>query len=57
MDHFKPATASIGVGHFQAGDKTVDDILARADAASYCAKQDGRNRVITDEDEPQPGTG
>ncbi|NWN84271.1 MAG: diguanylate cyclase [Halomonas sp.] len=34
-------TASIGVGHFQAGDKTVDDILARASgSASMVACRD-----------------
>lgn len=50
-------TASIGVDHFQPGDKGIDGVLARADAASYRAKQGGRNRVITDEDEPRSDTG
>ena len=38
-------TASIGVSEIKAADKTPDDILERADAALYEAKQSGRNRV------------
>ncbi|GHE21787.1 hypothetical protein GCM10017767_23080 [Halomonas urumqiensis] len=41
-------TASIGISHFQPGDHAIDDILARADAASYRAKKAGRNRVVSD---------
>lgn len=43
-------TASIGVSHFHQGDKTIDDILSRADTASYRAKQSGRNKVEGDAD-------
>ncbi|HEX2449225.1 MAG TPA: diguanylate cyclase [Methyloceanibacter sp.] len=38
-------TWSVGVGEGRAGD-TVDQILARADAALYDAKLGGRNRVV-----------
>lgn len=43
-------TASIGVSHFSEGDVTIDDVLNRADAASYRAKQSGRNKVDGDVD-------
>jgi two-component system, cell cycle response regulator len=39
-------TWSIGVGEGRPGD-TVDQILARADAALYNAKSGGRNRVVS----------
>ncbi len=38
-------TWSLGVGEGRAGD-SVDQILARADAALYDAKLQGRNRVV-----------
>ena len=38
-------TASIGVSEVQATDKNPGDILERADAALYEAKQSGRNRI------------
>jgi diguanylate cyclase (GGDEF)-like protein len=38
-------TASVGVATWQAGDRTVDAVLKRADAALYQAKAGGRNRV------------
>jgi len=44
------STASIGVSHFHQGDNTIDDILSRADMASYQAKQSGRNKVEGDAD-------
>ncbi|WP_386081917.1 diguanylate cyclase [Vreelandella sp. F11] len=43
-------TASIGVSHFHQEDTTIDDVLNRADAESYRAKQRGRNKVEGDVD-------
>ena len=40
------ATVSIGVASIEAGDKSYEDTLKRADAALYQAKRDGKNRVI-----------
>jgi diguanylate cyclase (GGDEF)-like protein len=40
-------TASIGVSDYRAGDRPAD-LLARADAALYRAKHEGRNRVVLD---------
>ena len=37
---------SIGVTNLLAGDQNVDDMLKRADAALYAAKNAGRNRVV-----------
>lgn len=46
-------TASIGVDGFQPGDTGIDAILARADAACYRAKRDGRNRVVASPAAPE----
>ncbi|MDH2915307.1 MAG: PAS domain S-box protein [Gallionella sp.] len=40
-----PVTISIGIAMFNAGDTTVESIMARADAALYRAKESGRNRI------------
>ncbi|QYJ78324.1 GGDEF domain-containing protein [Shewanella acanthi] len=40
------ATVSIGVASFEAGDKSYEDALRRADAALYQAKRNGKNQVI-----------
>lgn len=50
-------TASFGVAAYRSGDDE-ETLLRRADDALYCAKESGRNRVITEEDSPQqPVTG
>jgi len=41
-------TASVGVAALEFPDDTPDLILKRADQALYCAKRDGRNRVVAD---------
>lgn len=45
-------TTSIGVA-MRRGDETLDQLLARADAALYAAKHAGRNRVVPADGEPQ----
>ena len=41
-------TASVGVAALEFPDDTPEVILKRADQALYCAKRDGRNRVVAD---------
>ena len=41
-------TASVGVASLEFPDDTPELILKRADQALYCAKRDGRNRVVFD---------
>ncbi|EHP42723.1 diguanylate cyclase [Cupriavidus basilensis OR16] len=38
-------TASLGLASIEAGEATLDELLARADSALYRAKAEGRNRV------------
>ena len=38
-------TVSIGVAEFNAKDKSIDEMIKRADTALYSAKQKGRNRI------------
>jgi diguanylate cyclase (GGDEF)-like protein len=41
-------TASVGVAAREFAGDTPELILKRADQALYCAKRDGRNRVVAD---------
>jgi len=41
-------TASVGVATLEFADDTPEVLLQRADQALYCAKRDGRNRVVSD---------
>jgi two-component system cell cycle response regulator len=41
-------TASVGVAALEFGDDAPEVMLKRADQALYCAKRDGRNRVVAD---------
>jgi diguanylate cyclase (GGDEF)-like protein len=43
-------TLSVGVAMLQPGDSTLDAVIARADAALYRAKRQGRNRVASEAD-------
>lgn len=54
FDTGRPHTISVGVATFRPGD-TLDTLLQRADQAMYRAKQTGRNRVCTDEDQTPEG--
>lgn len=45
--HTWKVTASIGVSNFQWSDQSVDDVVRRADAASYAVKSRGRNGVVS----------
>ena len=38
-------TASFGLAQWRSSDKTVENLLARADEALYCAKENGRNAI------------
>jgi two-component system cell cycle response regulator len=41
-------TASVGVAALEFDDDAPEHMLKRADEALYCAKRDGRNRVVAD---------
>jgi len=41
-------TASVGVGALELDDGAPEHVLKRAYEALYCAKRDGRNRVVAD---------
>jgi diguanylate cyclase (GGDEF)-like protein/PAS domain S-box-containing protein len=43
--HVFPVTASLGISWMKQDDQSVDDILKRADAALYQAKEKGRDRI------------
>jgi diguanylate cyclase (GGDEF)-like protein/PAS domain S-box-containing protein len=47
-----PITISIGVAVISDEMSSIDDLLRKADAALYRAKQSGRNRVVVDQGNP-----
>ena len=53
-EHTIGATVSIGAATAQAPVTDIDALIARADAALYRAKREGRNRVHTAAEEPRP---
>ncbi|KJZ07781.1 diguanylate cyclase [Halomonas sp. S2151] len=44
-------TTSLGITEFREGDADIHTPIERADAASYAAKRQGRNRLVVDESE------
>ncbi|MFL9881032.1 GGDEF domain-containing protein [Herbaspirillum rhizosphaerae] len=44
-DNLPPFTISVGVAVSEHGDKTMDDLLQRADSALQMAKSEGQNRI------------
>ena len=42
------STVSVGVAEAQTDDKSFDDVLRRADLMMYKAKEQGRNRVVSE---------
>jgi diguanylate cyclase (GGDEF)-like protein len=45
-DHKVPLTVSIGMAWCESPSDTTHDMISRADAALYAAKNSGRNRVV-----------
>ncbi|RSN47184.1 GGDEF domain-containing protein [Amycolatopsis sp. WAC 04197] len=43
-------TASVGVATFPLDGRTIDEVMASADASVYAAKRNGRNRVVSSPD-------
>lgn len=48
-DSFGKLTVSVGVAKYHAGEP-AEDLIRRSDKALYRAKQDGRNRVVSEDD-------
>lgn len=46
--HEYRVTSSLGITEFRPGDVDVAALVERADAASYTAKREGRNRLVVD---------
>ncbi|BCM20026.1 GGDEF domain-containing protein [Mesorhizobium sp. J8] len=57
--HRGPLRSSVsgGMGFGNAAGRSLDEVLAQADAALYAAKRAGRNRVIAQDRAGQPGSG
>ena len=55
--HAIGATVSIGAATAESPVTDIDALIARADGALYRAKREGRNRVCTAEEAPQPAEG
>lgn len=49
-----PSTASIGIANFPADADTPTELLAKADAALYRAKAEGRDRAVGSDSSPVP---
>jgi diguanylate cyclase (GGDEF)-like protein len=47
--HAVPVTVSIGVATVQAADRTLEELVGRADKALYTAKREGRDRQVASE--------
>ncbi|AFZ47117.1 response regulator receiver modulated diguanylate cyclase [Cyanobacterium stanieri PCC 7202] len=45
-DHNFKITVSVGIAQYQENDKSLDQIVSRADKALYRAKNNGRNQVV-----------
>jgi len=46
VGNLPPVTISLGIATFPNDGKILDDLLQRADAALYAAKENGRNQVV-----------
>ncbi len=46
LPHALRPTLSIGIAERMSGDASLDDVIARADAALYQAKHEGRRRIV-----------
>ncbi|MDC3237342.1 sensor domain-containing diguanylate cyclase [bacterium] len=47
IGNLPPVTISLGIATFPDDGKNIDDLLQRADAALYTAKENGRNQVVS----------
>jgi diguanylate cyclase (GGDEF)-like protein len=55
VNNLPSVTISLGIATFPDDGKNIDDLVQKADAALYAAKENGRNQVISyTEDIPVP---